>query len=118
LYLANPAQGQYFGGSNSYAGSRPAYAMLLSAHHRVASHFSVLANYTLSHCISGPFSSELDGADSQSGEPNADGATAPDRPPSSDQYSVLRRAPSDKILRAIVSTGSSQNHPYSIGKFD
>jgi hypothetical protein len=64
LYLANPTQGQYFGTVHQLDdGSTASYnAMLLSVQHRVASHFSVLANYTLSHCISGPFSSELDGS--------------------------------------------------------
>jgi hypothetical protein len=64
LYLANASQGQYFGLIHQLDdGSTASYnAMLLSVQHRVAHHFSVLANYTLSHCISGPFSSELDGA--------------------------------------------------------
>lgn len=63
LYLANAAQGQYFGTVHQLDdGSTADYnAMLISVQHRVASHFSVLANYTLSHCISGPFTSELDG---------------------------------------------------------
>jgi hypothetical protein len=63
LNLANPSQGQYFGIIHQLDdGSTASYqAMLLSVQHRVANHFSVLANYTLSHCISGPFSSELDG---------------------------------------------------------
>ncbi len=64
LYLANPAQGQYFGTVHQLDdGSTASYnAMLLSVQHRLASYFSVLANYTLSHCISGPFTSELDGS--------------------------------------------------------
>lgn len=64
LFLANPAQGQYFGVIHQLDdGSTASYhAMLVSVQHRVANHFSVLANYTLSHCISGPFSSELDSA--------------------------------------------------------
>jgi hypothetical protein len=63
LYLANSAQGQYFGTVHQLDdGSTASYnAMLLSAQHRIASHFSVLGNYTFSHCISGPFTSELDG---------------------------------------------------------
>ncbi len=50
----NPAQGVYYGdypglddsGTGSYN------ALLLSAEHRFSDHFSVLANYTWSHCIS------------------------------------------------------------------
>ena len=63
LYLANPTQGQYFGTVHQLDdGSTANYnAMLISVQHRIASHFSVLGNYTLSHCISGPFTSELDG---------------------------------------------------------
>jgi hypothetical protein len=63
LYLQNPAQGQYFGTIHSLdTGSTASYdALLLSAQHRLASHFTVLGNYTWSHCIAGAFTSELDG---------------------------------------------------------
>ncbi|MGA8873353.1 MAG: TonB-dependent receptor, partial [Candidatus Acidiferrales bacterium] len=54
LSQLNPAQGQYYGtypqlddsGTGSYN------ALLLSAEHRFSNHFSMLANYTYSHCIS------------------------------------------------------------------
>jgi hypothetical protein len=53
LYLANPTQGQYYnmmfttddGANASYNG------LLLSVEHRFSHHFTVLANYTWSHCI-------------------------------------------------------------------
>jgi hypothetical protein len=54
LYLANPAQGQYYGsilllrdsGVANYNG------MLVSVEHRMASNFTILANYTWSKCLS------------------------------------------------------------------
>jgi Carboxypeptidase regulatory-like domain len=63
LNLRNPAQGQYFGTIHQLdPGSTASYnALLLSLQHRLASHFTVLGNYTWSHCIAGPFTSELDG---------------------------------------------------------
>ncbi len=63
LNLANPDQGKYFGVIHQLdPGSTASYnALLLSVTHRFASHYSISANYTLSHCISGPFTSELDG---------------------------------------------------------
>ncbi len=63
LYLANPAQGALYGTIHSLdTGSTASYnALLLSAQHRLASHFTVLGNYTWSHCIAGAFTSELDG---------------------------------------------------------
>lgn len=109
LYLANPAQGQYFGTVHQLDdGSTASYnAMLISAQHRIASHFSVLANYTLSHCISGPFSSELDG--SGYGNPanrNADrGNCVGIDHRHLANFTALQEAPkfSDKWVRALAS---------------
>ena len=54
LYLANPSQGQYYSnvfiaddGANSFY-----QGLLLSAEHRFAKSFTLLGNYTWSHCIS------------------------------------------------------------------
>jgi len=109
LTLANPAQGQYFGVIHQLDdGSTASYnAMLISVQHRVASHFSVLANYTLSHCISGPFSSELDGggygnpANRNYDRGNCVGIDHRHLA----NFSALQEAPrfSDKWVRALVS---------------
>jgi hypothetical protein len=63
LYLQNPAQGVLFGTIHSLDdGSTASYnALLVTAQHRLASHFTILGNYTWSHCIAGAFTSELDG---------------------------------------------------------
>jgi Carboxypeptidase regulatory-like domain/TonB dependent receptor len=63
LYLLNPTQGAFYGTIHSLDdGSTASYnALLISAQHRLASHFTILANYTWSHCIAGAFTSELDG---------------------------------------------------------
>jgi hypothetical protein len=62
LYIANPTQGVLYGTIHSLdTGSTASYnALLLSAQHRLSSHFTVLGNYTWSHCIAGAFTSELD----------------------------------------------------------
>jgi hypothetical protein len=63
LTQLNPAQGPYYGqleylddgGTASYNG------LLLSAEHRLAKNFSMLANYTYAHCIGDPVTTELSG---------------------------------------------------------
>ena len=53
--LANPTAGAYYSEiSQMYDGSSSLYdGMLLTAQHRFAQHFTLLSNYTWSHCISG-----------------------------------------------------------------
>jgi hypothetical protein len=62
LYIENPTQGVLYGTIHSLdTGSTASYnALLLSAQHRLSSNFTVLGNYTWSHCIAGAFTSELD----------------------------------------------------------
>ncbi len=63
LFLADPAQGQFYstigqvndGGNESYNG------FLLSAQHRLTRNFSILANWTWSHCLSSPETTEITG---------------------------------------------------------
>ena len=64
LTLQDPTKGAYYGTIHQLdVGGTSGYnAMLLSAQHRLANNFTVLANYTWSHCITDPFTSELDGA--------------------------------------------------------
>jgi hypothetical protein len=59
----NPGQAPYYG---SYAslndGGTGSYnALLLSAEHRFSNHFSILANYTYSHCISDLWTQAING---------------------------------------------------------
>jgi hypothetical protein len=63
LTLANPAWGPSYstiayldaGATSSYNG------MILSAQHRMSDHFSMLANWTYSHCLADPSTTELTG---------------------------------------------------------
>ena len=63
LTLANPTWGPWYstiayldaGATSSYNG------MILSAQHRMANNFSVLANWTYSHCLADPSTTELTG---------------------------------------------------------
>jgi hypothetical protein len=54
LYIANPDQGQYFSNLTTlWDGANAEYnALLLTARHRFADNFTVLSNYTWSHCVS------------------------------------------------------------------
>jgi hypothetical protein len=71
LYLQDPVQGSYYGTIQQLDfGSTASYnALLLSLQHRLADHFTVLANYTYSHCITDPFTSELDNTTTQYSNP-------------------------------------------------
>ena len=54
LYLANPAQGIYYSTmTQQYEGSYGSYnALLVTITHRFSQNFSLLSNYTWSHCLS------------------------------------------------------------------
>lgn len=71
LYLENPAQGKYYGAIDQLdpSGTASYNALLLSLQHRLSNNFTVLANYTYSHCITDPFVSELDSTASQYTDP-------------------------------------------------
>ncbi|HKX33428.1 MAG TPA: carboxypeptidase regulatory-like domain-containing protein, partial [Blastocatellia bacterium] len=63
LYRQNQAQGQYYGtiGQIDDGGTSNYNGLLLSAQRRLSRNFSVLANWTLSHCISDPATTEITG---------------------------------------------------------
>jgi hypothetical protein len=59
----NPTQGQYYGETEylNDGGTGSYNALLLSTEHRFSGHFSILANYTYSHCIADLQTTELSG---------------------------------------------------------
>ena len=59
----NPSQGPYYGTVESLddGGTGSYNALILSAEHRFSRHYSMLANYTFSHCIADPQTTELSG---------------------------------------------------------
>ena len=63
-YLANPAQGQYYGNieQTDDGASGEYHGLLLKAEHRMASHFGTLTTFNWSHCVSDwDFGGELTG---------------------------------------------------------
>ena len=66
--LANPAQGQYYAGivQTDPGGNAEYHALYLSIQHHFAKNYTIMANYTWSHCISTwDFTGELAGASYQ-----------------------------------------------------
>jgi Carboxypeptidase regulatory-like domain len=63
LYLANPTQGQYYGtiGQVDDTGRGNYNAVLMSIQRRLKDGFSVLANWTISKCMSDPATTEITG---------------------------------------------------------
>ncbi|MDR3703418.1 MAG: carboxypeptidase regulatory-like domain-containing protein [Candidatus Sulfopaludibacter sp.] len=63
-YLANPAQGQYYSGiiQTDPGGNAEYHALFVSVEHHFAKHYTLLTNYTWSHCVSSwDFTGELAG---------------------------------------------------------
>ena len=63
LTQLNPSQGPYYGQLEYLddGGTASYNALIISGEHRLSSHFSMLANYTWSHCIGDPVTTELSG---------------------------------------------------------
>ncbi len=63
LTLLNPSQGPFYGTTEYLddGGTASYNALIVSAEHRLSSHFSMLANYTFSHCIGDLVTTELSG---------------------------------------------------------
>ncbi len=63
LYLQNQTNGQYIGtmGQADDGGTQTYHGILLAAQRRMANNFSVNANWTWSHCISDPETTEITG---------------------------------------------------------
>ena len=61
----NPSQGPFYGTTEYLddSGTGSYNALIVSAEHRLSNHFSVLANYTWSHCIADSQTTELSGPD-------------------------------------------------------
>jgi len=64
LTLANPQQGAYISGLTTLDDGATAgyHAMLASVNHRFSNNYTVLANYTWSHCIADPVSLAIGGS--------------------------------------------------------
>jgi len=63
LTQLNPSQGPYYGQLEylDYGGTASYNALIVSAEHRLSSHFFLLGNYTYAHCIADPQTTELSG---------------------------------------------------------
>jgi hypothetical protein len=108
LYMENPSQGKYYGEVDmDVDGGNATYnALLLSLEHRFSRGFTLLANYTWSHCISDyDFYGEIAGQTFQiPGDPDADRSNCVSNLPSIFNLSLVARSPvkgnsvADRIL--------------------
>lgn len=76
LYLQNPTVGQYYSSvTSNYNGAGESYnGLLINLQHRFADHFTLLTNYTYSHCLAGAVYTGDQGAGvfQNPADPNAD----------------------------------------------